>query len=403
MIDFKKIKKDFPIFGHLKELIYFDSAATTQKPQQVINALNTFYSQQYGTVHRGVYDLSVHATELYDAARQKVAKFLNAKSEEEIVFTRGTTDSINLVARSLAENYIRENDEIIVSEMEHHSNLVPWQMVAKAKKAILKIIPIDDKGELDLTAYKKLFTKRTVLVSVAHVSNSTGTINPIEEIIALAHENKALCLIDGAQGAPHIPIDLEKMNADFYVFSGHKIYGPTGVGILYGKYNILNDMPPVQGGGAMIEQVDLLNSTYQKPPLRFEAGTPMIAEVIGLKAALDYVDMMKMENIFSYERALMNYATSQLEKIPELKIIGTAKEKGAIISFIIRNIHPLDLGTLLNSRHVALRTGHHCAQPTMKKFNISSTARISFGLYNSTDEIDYFIEALKEVIVELKA
>lgn len=398
----KNARQDFPIFKAHPKLIYFDSGATTHKPKVVIDAICDFYSNHYGTVHRGVYNLAMQATELYNESRKRVKEFINAKTDEEIVFTRGTTDSINLVARSLGIEYIQKDDEIIATEMEHHSNLVPWQMVTKEKKAILKIIPINDKAELDLEAFKKLLSKKTKIVCVGHVANSTGTINPIKKIIELAHEKNALVLIDGSQAAPHMKLDMQDLNADFYAFSAHKMYGPTGLGVLYGKKKYLEMMPPVQGGGDMIEEVQLCCSTYQKPPLKFEAGTPMIAQVICLKPALDYIDSLGKEKIIEHEHKLLVYATDKMLKIPGLKIIGEAKEKGPIISFIIEKFHPFDLGTLLDLKNVAIRTGHHCAQPTMRKFNIPGTARVSFGVYNSISEIDQFVEALKDVIKELE-
>lgn len=403
MFDPKKVKKDFPIFERHKSLIYFDSGATTQKPRFVIDSMQDFYENHYGTVHRGIYELSMYATEQYDLSRKRAKEFLNADFEQEIVFTRGTTDGINLVARSLAQEYIKAGDEIVITEMEHHSNMVPWQMVAKEKKAKLQVVPINERAELDLDVYKKLLSNKTKIVCVGHVANSTGTINPIKEMISIAHKKNILVLVDGAQGAAHIKVDVKDLDCDFYAFSGHKIYGPTGVGILYGKKHILESMPPVQGGGDMIEHVQLYCATYQMPPLRFEAGTPMITEVIGLKSAFDYLDSLGRDNIFKYEKSLMEYATEKMQKIERLKIIGTAKEKGAIISFSIDKIHPLDLGTLLDSRHIALRTGHHCAQPTMQKFKLPGTARVSFGVYNDKDEIDIFIRELNHVISELRS
>ena len=401
MIDSKKIKNDFPIFKAHPKMIYFDSGATTQKPKCVIDAISDFYSNHYATVHRGIYELSVYSTDLYDAARLKVKQFINAKTEEEIIFTRGTTDSINLVARALSLGYLKQGDEIIVTQMEHHSNLVPWQMVCQVTGSVLKAVPINEKAELDLEEYKKLLSDRTRVLAVGHIANSTGTINPVKEMIKLAKEKNALTLVDGAQAAAHLKVDVQDLDCDFYAFSGHKVYGPTGIGILYGKRDILEKIPPVHGGGDMIEHVELYSSTYQKPPLKFEAGTPMIAEVIGLKPALDYLDELGREEIFSYEKKLTDYATEEMKKIPGLKIIGQAKEKGSLISFIMDKIHPLDLGTLLDTRHIALRTGHHCAQPTMQKFDIPGTARISFGIYNDMEEVDLFIKELKAVISEL--
>ncbi len=398
----KKTRKDFPIFKKYPTLIYFDSGASAQKPSCVIDYIQDYYSNHYGTVHRSIYTLAMNSTNLYNDSRKKVKEFMNAKSEEEIVFTRGTTDSINIVARSLGIDYIKEGDEIISTEMEHHSNLVPYQMLSKEKKAVLKIIPINEKAELDLEAYKKLLSSKTKLVCIGHMSNSTGTINPIKKIIELAHEKKALVLIDGSQAAPHLKLDMQDLDADFYVFSGHKTYGPTGVGVLYGKKALLEMMPPIAGGGDMIEEVELYSSTYQKPPLKFEAGTPPFAQVIALKKALDYIDGLGKENILAHESKLLHYATEKMLKVPGLKIIGTAKEKGPIISFLVEKAHPFDIGTLLDTKNIAIRTGHHCAQPTMRKFKIPGTARVSFGVYNSLDEIDRFVEALKKVIQEIR-
>ena len=399
--DPKKVKDDFPIFKAHESLIYFDSGATTQKPNCVIDCINEFHKKHYGTVHRGIYELSMQATDMYDETRKKAAMFINAESEQQIIFTRGTTDGINLVAMSLSQEYITEGDEIIVTQMEHHSNLVPWQMVSKKNKAKLQVVPINDDAELDLEVFKELLSDKTKIVCVAHVANSTGTINPIKEMIALAHEKNALVLIDGAQSIAHMKIDVQDLDCDFYAFSGHKMYGPTGVGVLYGKKEILEMMPPVQGGGDMIEYVQLHSATYQKPPLRFEAGTPMITEVVSLALAFDYLESLGRDNIFEYEKSLLKYATEKMQNIERLKIIGTAKEKGGIISFIVDKIHPLDLGTLLDSRNIALRTGHHCAQPTMRKFGVPGTARVSFGVYNSIEEIDIFIKELIHVISEL--
>lgn len=402
MFDFKKIRGDFPVFTHHRGLIYFDSGATTQKPKCVIEALHDFLSKSYATVHRGVYELSMEASAMYDDTRKKAAEFINASSEQEIIFTRGTTDGINTVARSLGQGYISEGDEIIISEMEHHSNIVPWQMVAKERKAKLQVIPINERAELDMEVYAKLLSDKTKLVAVGHVANSTGTINPVKKITSLAHDQGALVLVDGAQSTAHLKVDMQDIGCDFYAFSGHKIYGPTGVGILYGKKEVLEGMPPVQGGGDMIEHVDLFSSSYQQPPIRFEAGTPMIAEVIALKFAFDYIESIGRENICAYENKLLNYATSKMEDIDGIKIIGNAKNKGAIISFVVDKVHPLDLGTLLDSRHIALRVGHHCAQPTMRRFNLPGTARVSFGVYNSIEEIDVFIKELKHVLSEIR-
>jgi cysteine desulfurase/selenocysteine lyase len=398
----EKIKKDFPIFKKNKSWIYFDSAATTQKPGVVIDCLNDFYSNRYATIHRGVYKMSIDATTLYDEARQKISDFINAKSVDEIIFTRGTTDSINLVASSLSKNYLKKGDEVIATEMEHHSNLVPWQMVAKEKGIKLKIVPVNEKGELLLEVFEKLLSSRTKLFCVGHVANSTGTINPIEKMIKLAHKRGAYVLIDGAQAVGHMKVDVRKLDADFYAFSGHKVYGPTGVGVLYGKKEILEKMPPVQGGGDMIENVELLEATYQKPPQRFEAGTTMFAEVIGLKKAIEYLEGLGMDNIFLHDKELLEVATKGLERIEGVRIIGKAKAKSGIVSFVVDGLAPLDIGTFLDMKDIAVRVGHHCAQPLMKRFGIFGTVRISFGVYNTSDEVERFLKALEGVIEKLK-
>lgn len=390
----------FPLLS--KGVIYLDSAATTQKPQSVINAITKFYTEEYGTVHRAIYALSAHATMRYNKVRAQAATFLNAASPNEIVFTRGTTDSINLVAQSYGRTHLSAGDEILITEMEHHSNIVPWQMLAKEKGAVLKVVPIDDRGALRLDEFEKLLTPRTKIVAVAHISNATGTLNPIKTIIDRAHAFGAVVLIDGAQSAAHIPVDVQALDADFFAFSGHKVYGPTGIGILYGKQTLLESMPPIQGGGDMIEKVTLQQTTFQAPPLRFEAGTPMIAEVIGLGAALEFIESIGRANIADYEQKLLEHATEKLQKIPGLKIIGNAPEKGAIISFIIEGIHPLDLGTLLDLEGIAMRTGHLCCQPLLARFGITALSRISFGIYNSIEEIDLFCRALERVTKQLQ-
>lgn len=387
---------------HGKPLIYFDSAATAQKPAAVIEAITNFYQNQYGTVHRAVYELSQKSTEDYQNIRCKIATFINASIPEEIIYTRGTTESINLIAYSFGKAFVQPGDEIIISEIEHHSNIVPWQILCEDRGATLKVIPVNDNGELNIDAYSQMLSPKTKLVAVGHISNALGTINPVKEMIAMAHRAGAKVLIDGAQAAPHMPIDVQDLDADFYVFSGHKIFGPTGIGILYGKEELLEAMPPYQGGGDMIEKVDFAGTTYNKPPIKFEAGTPMIAEVMGLGRVIDYLNTIGMENIQEFEHELLNYATSMLEKIPGLVIIGTAKSKGAIISFNVEGVHHLDLGTLLDLQGVAIRTGHHCAQPTMARFGISGTARASFTLYNTKEEIDRFVKILENVINQLK-
>lgn len=401
MKEFEKVLQDFPIFQHRPSLIYLDSAATTQKPISVIAAESEFYQNDYGTVHRGIYELSRQATEKYNQSRQTVARFLKAKNEHEIVFTRGTTDSINLVAESFG-SLLQEGDEIIISEMEHHSNIVPWQMLAEKKNLCLKIIPINDRAELRIEEFEKLLSPRTKLVSIAHIANATGTINPIETIIAMAHAKGAKVLIDGAQAAGHMAVDVQKLDVDFYAFSSHKIYGPTGVGVLYGKYALLEQMPPVQGGGDMIEQVTLENTTFQKPPLRFEAGTPMIAQVIALKAAIEYIERLGLEKIHQHEQKLLEFAQLEMKKIEGIRLIGTAKNKGAILTFVHEHIHPLDLATFLDLDHIAIRTGHHCAEPTMKRFGVQSAARISFGVYNTIEQLEKFFVSLKSVIYQVQ-
>jgi cysteine desulfurase/selenocysteine lyase len=387
---------------HGKPFIYLDSAATAQKPRSVIETISRFYSGEYGTVHRSVYDFASQATSRYNEVRKKVKEFLNAAFEEEIVFTRGTTDAINLVASSFGKAFLQPGDEILITEMEHHSNIVPWQMICEERGALLKAVPMNDRGELIFEAFEQLLTDRTKLVSVAHIANATGTLNPIEEMIQCAHARGAKVLIDGAQSAAHMPVDVQKMKADFFVFSGHKAYGPTGVGVLYGKRALLEKMPPYQGGGDMIDQVTLQSSSFQHPPMKFEAGTPMIAEVLGLGEAIDFIESLGRHHIAAWEHDLLEYATKRLKEIKGLRIIGTAPKKGAIISFIIEDIHPLDIGTLLDIRGIAVRTGQLCAQPTLQRFHLSSMVRVSFGIYNTFEEIDTFVEALKEVILLLR-
>jgi cysteine desulfurase / selenocysteine lyase len=400
-----KIREQFPMLGRNmrgKPLIYLDSAATAHKPTVVEEAMSRFYTQQYATVHRAVYELAAQATDRYQAVRTRVKQFLNASFVEEIIFTKGTTEGINLVAHSFCKAFVREGDEILISVMEHHSNIVPWQIVCAERGAHLKFIPINERGELIMEEFEKLLNERTKLVSIAHIANATGTLNPVEEIIRLAHARGAKVLIDGAQSAAHLPVDVQKLGADFYVFSGHKAYGPTGIGVLYGKKNLLEKMPPYQGGGDMIEEVSLEGSTYQHPPMRFEAGTPPIAQVIGLGAALDYIESIGRDQIAAWEHNLLERATLRMQEIPGFQMIGTASHKGAIISFQIEDLHPLDIGTLLDLRGIAIRTGNLCAQPTLKHFGFSQMARASFALYNTFEEIDLFVDALKEVTLLLR-
>jgi len=405
IVDFNQIREDFPMLKksmHGKPLVYLDSAATAQKPQAVIDAITNFYQNQYGTVHRAVYELSVHATQEYQNVRKQIQTFLNSAKPEEIIYTRGTTESINMIAYSFGKAFVKPGDEILISEMEHHSNIVPWQILCEDRGAVLKVIPMDDKGDLVMKEYAKLLNPKTKLVAIAHVSNSLGTINPIKEIAKMAHGAGAKILIDGAQSAPHLPIDVQDLDVDFFVFSGHKVLGPTGIGILYGKASLLDQMPPAQGGGDMIETVTFPKTTYNVLPLKFEAGTPMIAEVVGLGAAIRYMTSVGMENIRQHEQELLAYATEQMKEIPGLRIIGTADHKGGIISFVVEGVHPLDIGTMLDLKGIAVRTGHHCAQPTMRHFGIPATARASFALYNTKDDVDRFVVALRDVIKMLQ-
>lgn len=402
---FLKLRDDFPMLKqkmHDCPLIYFDSAATTQKPQIVIDTIRKFYEEQYGTVHRAIYQLALFSTQAYHEARQVVRHFLNVSDENQVIFTKGTTEGINLVANCFGQAFIREGDEILVSQLEHHSNIVPWQLLCERSGAHLRMIPVNDQGELLMDQFEQLLSSKTKLICVGHVANSLGTLNPIEKITALAHASGAKVLVDAAQSAPHLPIDVQKLDVDFLVFSGHKTYGPTGVGVLYGKRDLLEKMPPYQGGGDMINKVTFSKTTYSELPLKFEAGTPMIAEVLGLAAALQYISKIGLDQIKQHENALLQHMTHQLDQIEGLKIIGQAKEKGAIISFAIEGIHPLDLGTLLDLKGVAIRTGHHCSQPALERFGLSSTSRISFGLYNSMAEIDQFLILLKECLRSLR-
>lgn len=404
-LDVQRLRQDFPMLSktmHGKPLIYFDSAATAQKPNAVIDAITNFYRDHYGTVHRAVYQLALHSTEEYQQTRRKIRAFLNAAKDEEIIFTRGTTESINLVAYSFGKAFVKPGDEILISAMEHHSNIVPWQILCEDRGAVLKVIPMNEKGELLLDDYAKLLNPRTRLVAITHVSNSLGTINPIKQIVSMAHQAGAKVLVDGAQSAPHLKVDVQDLDVDFFVFSGHKVMGPTGIGILYGKADLLNQMPPYQGGGDMIEKVTFAETTYNVLPLKFEAGTPMIAEVMGLGAAIDYLQTIGLENIQNWEHELLAYATGQLEQIPGLKIIGQAAQKGALISFSVEGMHPLDIGTFLDLKGIAIRTGHHCAQPVMQFFNVPATARASFAFYNTKEEIDVFAVALQSIARLLK-
>ena len=400
MYDIQKIREDFPrldreVYG--KPLIYLDNGATTQKPRQVVEAITDEYYSVNANVHRGVHFLSQQATELHEASRETVRRFINARSSNEIVFTRGTTESINLLASSFADSQMKEGDEVIVSVMEHHSNIVPWQLQAARKGIVLKVIPMNDRGELLLDEYEKLFSERTKLVSFAHVSNVLGTVNPAKEMIATAHAHGVPVLIDGAQSVPHMKVDVQDLDADFFAFSGHKIYGPTGVGVLYGKEEWLDKLPPYQGGGEMIQSVSFEKTTFNELPFKFEAGTPDYIGTTALAKALDYVSAIGMENIAAHEHELTLYAMQRLKEINGMRIFGEAEHKSSVISFLVGNIHHLDMGTLLDRLGIAVRTGHHCAQPLMIRMGIEGTVRASFGLYNTKEEIDMLAAGIERV------
>ena len=400
MYDIQKIREDFPILDrevYGKPLIYLDNGATTQKPRQVVEAITDEYYSVNANVHRGVHFLSQQATELHEASRETVRRFINARSSNEIVFTRGTTESINLLASSFADSQMKEGDEVIVSVMEHHSNIVPWQLQAARKGIVLKVIPMNDRGELLLEEYEKLFSERTKLVSFAHVSNVLGTVNPAKEMIATAHAHGVPVLIDGAQSVPHMKVDVQDLDADFFAFSGHKIYGPTGVGVLYGKEEWLDKLPPYQGGGEMIQSVSFEKTTFNELPFKFEAGTPDYIGTTALAKALDYVSAIGMENIAAHEHELTLYAMQRLKEINGMRIFGEAEHKSSVISFLVGNIHHLDMGTLLDRLGIAVRTGHHCAQPLMIRMGIEGTVRASFGLYNTKEEIDMLAAGIERV------
>lgn len=394
------IRSQFPILTQKvngRDLIYFDNAATSQKPLIVIDKIKNYYEKENANIHRGVHSLSQEATTAYEQARQKISSYLNAKSDSEIIFTKGTTDGINLIASSFGE-LLSPGDEIIISAMEHHSNIVPWQLLESRKKIKLKVVPIHKSGEIDLNAFEKLLNEKTKLVSITHISNSLGIINPINEIIRKSHLVGAKVLIDGAQSIQHEKIDLQELNCDFFVFSGHKVYGPTGVGVLYGKSELLNIMPPYQGGGDMIEKVSFEKTTFNVLPFKFEAGTPNIVGGIALGTAFDFIDSLNFEQCQVHELELLRYAEAQLNAIPTIKIFGTSKNKTSVISFNVGNIHPFDIGTLLDKQGVAVRTGHHCTQPIMDFYQIPGTIRVSFSIYNTKDEIDLFVAALNKSI-----
>ena len=404
MIDIKTVRKDFPILSrevYGKTLVYFDNAASSQKPSKVIDAISHYYEHEHSNIHRGVHHLSADATEKYEEARKTIQRFINAEHSHEVIFTKGTTDSINLVAYSFGVKFINEGDEVIVSTLDHHSNIVPWQMICETRGAKLKVIPINNEGELLLDDYRNLLSDKTKIVAVGHVSNALGTINPVKEIIAEAKKMSIPVLLDGAQAIPHLAVDVQELDCDFYAFSAHKIFGPTGVGVLYGKENLLNTIPPYQGGGDMIDTVTFEKTTYNELPHKFEAGTPNIAGVIGLKAAIEYVNQVGINNIAIAEHQLIEYATEQISAINGVRLIGTAKEKASVLSFLVNDIHPYDIGTILDRLGVAVRTGHHCAEPLMNRLNIPGTVRASFAFYNTKEEVDVFVNALKKVVLML--
>lgn len=399
-LDLRAIRKDFPIlerevYGH--PLVYLDNGATTQKPRQVIDAMTEEYYTVNANVHRGVHYLSQRATDLHEGSRETVRKFLNARSSSEIIFTRGTTESINVVAQSFGQQFMQEGDEVILSVMEHHSNIVPWQLLRSRQGIVLKVIPMTDSGELLIEEYEKLFTERTKIVSVTHVSNVLGTVNPVRQMIDIAHRHGVPVLIDGAQSVPHIAVDVQELDADFLAFSAHKIYGPTGVGVLYGKQEWLEQMPPYQGGGEMIEHVSFEHTTFNELPFKFEAGTPDFVGTTGLAAALDYVSAIGMKQISLYEAELTAYALEKLRAIPKLRIYGEVPERGAVISFLVGDIHHFDMGTLIDRLGIAVRTGHHCAQPLMHRLGIEGTVRASFSFYNTREEVDALVSAVQRV------
>ena len=398
--DVEALREDFPVLKqtvHGKPLVYLDSAATAQKPSVVVEAIRRFHEVDCANIHRGVHELSQRSTAAYEETRTKVRRFLHAKSTDELIFVRGTTEGVNLVSSSWGRKFVNRGDEIIISAMEHHSNIVPWQMLCEEKGARLRVIPMNERGELLIDEYEKLLNARTRMVAVTHVSNVLGTINPVQQIVDMAHNAGALALIDGAQAAPHMKIDVQALDADFYALSGHKVFGPTGIGILYGKSKLLNAMPPYQGGGDMIKVVTFAKTIYNDLPYKFEAGTPNIAGGIGLGAALDYVNRIGLEEIGAYEQQLLEYGTDALSAIPGLRIIGTAREKAAVLSFVMEGIHPHDIGTVLDKQGIAVRTGHHCAQPVMDFYNVPATTRASLAFYNTFGEIDALVAGLKKV------
>lgn len=403
--DIEKIRADFPILGREvngKPLVYFDNGATTQKPRQVIDAITRYYADMNSNVHRGVHYLSQISTDAFEVTRRKVQTFINAKYEHEIIVTKGTTEAINIIASCYGRAFIHAGDEIIISAMEHHSNIVPWQMLCDEKGCKLRVIPMNDKGELDIEAYQSLFSERTKLASFTYVSNALGTVNPVKQMIDIAHEHRVPVLVDGAQAIQHVAIDVQALNADFFAFSGHKMYGPTGVGILYGKEELLNKMPPYQGGGDMIKDVTFEKTTYNELPFKFEAGTPNIEAGICLGDAIDYIESIGIDAIKVYEDELLAYATSRLSEIDGIRFVGTAARKSSVISFVVDGVHPYDIGVILDKLGIAVRTGHHCAQPVMDAFKISGTVRVSLAMYNTKEEVDILVVGLKRALKMLR-
>lgn len=404
-LDIKKIREVFPILDQKvngRNLVYFDNAATSQKPRQVIQALTDYYQSYNANIHRGIHTLAEKATKAYEETRTTVKNFINAQAAEEVIFVRGVTEAINLVASSYGRTFVGEGDEVVISAMEHHSNIVPWQILCEEKKAVLRIIPVNDNGELILDAFAALLSDRTRLVAVNHASNSLGTINPIKEIVRMAHQHGAVVLVDGAQAGAHLDIDVTDLDCDFYCLSAHKMYGPTGAGVLYGKRGILESMPPYQGGGEMIKDVTFEKTTYNELPYKFEAGTPNIADVIAFRSAIEFIVSCGRENIRTHEHDLLEYATARIGSLPAVRLIGTAKQKVSVLSFIVEGIHPFDIGQMLDARGIAVRTGHHCTQPLMDRFGIEGTVRASFAVYNTRDEIDHLAEGLQRVINFIK-
>lgn len=400
MYDINKVREDFPILSRQiygKPLVYFDNGATTQKPLCVLDAMRNEYLNVNANVHRGVHYLSQQATDLHEAARETVRKFINAPKVEEVIFTRGTTESLNLVVSSFGDRFLSEGDEVIVSVMEHHSNIVPWQLLAAKKGIAIKVIPMTDEGDVIMEEYEKLFNEKTRIVSITQVSNVLGTINPVKEMIRIAHEHEVPVMVDGAQSTPHMKVDVQDLDCDFFAFSGHKIYGPTGIGVLYGKEKWLDEMPPYQGGGEMIESVSFEKTTFEKLPFKFEAGTPDYVATHGLATALNYITELGLDNIFAHEQELTRYAMEQMKEIPGMRLFGTSQHKDAVISFLVGDIHHLDMGTLLDRLGIAVRTGHHCAEPLMHRLGISGTVRASFALYNTKEEVDALVAGIKRV------